>query len=84
FIGTSSNGMNGLVQVEVTVENRKMTAIKVTQQSETEGIGTVAFAPLIEQALEKQSANVDTIGGATITSEAFKEALQNALYKAGI
>lgn len=84
FVGTSNKGIGGAVQVQITVDGGKMTAIEVIKQSETEGIGTVAFEPLIEEALAKQSADIDAVAGATITSEAFKEALGLAMSKAGL
>ena len=84
FTGTSDNGMGGAVQVKITVQDGKMTDIQVTKQAETEAIGVPAFEPLIQQALATQSAQLDTISGATITSNAFMEALAKAMAKAGL
>lgn len=84
FTGTSENGMNGAIKLEITVEDGKMTAIEILEQKETENIGVPAFDTLIKQALETQSANVDTVSGATVTTEAFKEALKIAMEKAGL
>ncbi|MCD8369438.1 MAG: FAD-dependent oxidoreductase [Clostridiales bacterium] len=84
YTGTSDKGMGGAVQVQITVEDGKMTAIEVVKQNETPAIGTVAFDPLIEEALKAQSADIDAVSGATITSEAFKEALSKAMEKAGL
>jgi uncharacterized protein with FMN-binding domain len=56
----------------------------VLQQKETEGIGTAAFDPLIQQALNTQSSQLDAVSGATITSNAFMEALATAMKKAGL
>lgn len=61
-----------------------MTGIQVLKQNETEGIGTPVFEPLIEQALETQSCELDAFSGATVTSNAFMEALGNAMAKAGL
>ena len=84
FVGTSNNGFGGAVQVQITVADKKMTAIEVLKQTETEGIGGAAFDPLIERALAAQSADIDAVGGASVTSEAFKEALRLAMSKAGL
>ena len=61
-----------------------MTDIKVIKHAETPGIGPEAIAKLTEQALQKQSAELDTVSGATMTSTAFKEALATAMKKAGL
>ncbi len=84
YTGTSDNGMGGAVQVQISVEDGTMTAIDILKQSETENIGGVAFDELIKQALESQSAEIDGVTGATITSDAFKEALAKAMTKAGL
>ena len=84
FIGSSDNGIGGTVQVQIAVKDGKMTAIEVIKQNETEGIGTPVFEPLIEQALETQSCELDAFSGATVTSNAFMEALGNAMAKAGL
>lgn len=84
YTGTSDNGMGGAVQVQITVEGGKMTAIEILKQNETENIGGTAFDTLIEQALAGQSAEIDGVSGATITSQAFMEALAKAMAKAGL
>ena len=84
FTGASDKGMGGTVRVQITVKDGKMTDIKVIKHSETPGIGPEAIAKLTEQALQKQSADLDTISGATMTSTAFKEALATAMKKAGL
>ena len=84
FIGSSDNGIGGTIQLQITVKDGKMTAIDVIKQQETEGIGTPAFEPLIAQALETQSCELDALSGATVTSNAFMEALNKAMTKAGL
>ncbi|MBQ9433209.1 MAG: FAD-dependent oxidoreductase [Synergistaceae bacterium] len=84
YVGTSDNGMGGPVQVQISVNDKKITDIKILKQSETPGIGDVAFEPLIKSALEKQSPNLDAVSGATITTKAFCEALTKAMVKAGL
>jgi len=84
FTGSSDNGIGGPIQLEIAVKDGKMTAIQVVKQNETEGIGTPVYEPLIKQALETQSAQLDTVSGATVTCNAFMEALANAMTKAGL
>ncbi len=84
FAGQSSNGFGGKLQLEITVEDGKITSIEITNHSETKGIGSDAFDELIAEALEKQSADVDSVAGASVTSAAFTEALQKAMDAAGL
>ncbi len=84
FTGRSDNGMCGAIQVQITVEDGRMTAVEVLEQKETVGIGDVALEALVKDALEKQSADLDAIAGATITRDAFVEALVTAMEKAGL
>lgn len=84
FTGSSDNGIGGTIQLQIAVKDGKMTAIEVLKQSETEGIGTPVFEPMIAQALETQSCELDAFSGATVTSNAFMEALANAMAKAGL
>ncbi|MDL2318808.1 FAD-dependent oxidoreductase [Eubacteriales bacterium OttesenSCG-928-A19] len=84
FTGRSDNGMNGAVQVQITVDDGVMTAIEVIDHNETPEIGDVALEVLVVEAMEKQSAEVDTVTGATITTDAFAEALTKAMEKAGL
>ena len=80
----AAKGFHGDVKIAVTVDENAITAIEVLEQSETEGIGTPVYEPLIKQALETQSAQLDTVSGATVTCNAFMEALANAMTKAGL
>lgn len=84
FTGRSDNGMGGAIQVQITVDDGVMTAIEVLEHNETVGIGDVALDALVVDAMEKQSAEVDAISGATITRDAFAEALATAMEKAGL
>ncbi len=84
FTGASDKGMGGTIRLQITVNNGKVTDIKVIKHSETAGIGPQAMEKLTAQALQKQSAELDTVSGATMTSTAFKEALTTAMKKAGL
>ena len=73
------------VTVTVTVVNGSISSIDVTEQNESEGYWEKAVA-IIEKLLglgnDDAVSNVDTIGGATQSSTAIKEAVQNALKNA--
>jgi uncharacterized protein with FMN-binding domain len=81
YVGSSDNGMGGVVKVMVITFNDGIVNIKVVEHNETAGIGDVALEKLVAQAMERKSADVDMVTGATITSKAFIEALTNALNK---
>ena len=81
YKGSSDNGMGGAIRVEVITFGGQIVNIRVVEHNETAGIGDVALEKLVAQAMERKSAMVDQVSGATITSNAFIEALQNALDK---
>lgn len=77
-----SAGFGGPVTVTLTLEGDKITDAVVEGENETVGIGAAALAPLAEQLLAAQSAEIDGIAGATVTSSAAKEAAAAALAQA--
>ena len=78
----SSEGYGGLLTVRITIENGKLTDIKVISQNETEEYFKKALA-VIDEILRKGSVDVDSVSGATISSNAIKDAVAKALQKAG-
>ena len=80
----SAKGMEGDVVVKVTADAAKIYSIVVTEQNETQGIGTVACEQLPDSMVAANSYNVDGIAGATVTSDALKEAVKAALENAGL
>ena len=79
----ASRGMNGDVSVEITATPERIYQIRVTGQNETQGIGSLAVARLPGEIYETQSLRVDGVTGATLTSEAIKNAIREALVSAG-
>ncbi|MGL5089193.1 MAG: FMN-binding protein [Fusobacteriaceae bacterium] len=69
------------IKVAVTLEGDKILAIEVKENSDTPGIANPAIEKLTKTVLESQSSSVDTIAGATYTSEGFLEAVNNATGK---
>ena len=67
------------VQLDVEVSETEILSITVADSVETIGVGEAAFTYLFPEIVENQSIAVDTVGGATITSNAVLLAVRNAL-----
>ncbi|WP_217547119.1 FMN-binding protein [Streptomyces sp. GbtcB6] len=76
--GTTVNTDKGPVQVQVTFSADKISAVTMLQQPNHPQT-TAAVPVLISETLKAQSADIDTVSGATITSDAYKESLQAAI-----
>jgi len=61
----------------------KILSLNMVQHSETEGIYEKAYEMLSQEIVEKQSLNVDTVAGATYTSNALLEAAEDCVNQAG-
>ena len=83
FTGTAK-GMGGDVTVTLTLTDSKITGCTAEGADETQGIGTLALDQLPGQIAETGSSAVDGVTGATITSDAIKEAAAAALTAAGL
>lgn len=70
----SEAGMGGDVTMEMTFDAAAITAVKITGDKETPGIGDKAIEQLTAAIMQAQSAEVDSVAGATITSTAIKTA----------
>ena len=77
-------GIDGDVVVQVTADAEKIHSIKILQQNETPGIGSVAAEKLPGAIVDANSLLVDGISGATVTSNAIKTAVREALTKGGL
>jgi uncharacterized protein with FMN-binding domain len=77
----------GTTQVQVTIKAGKITDVKALQEPSNEPqsaqISSSAIPSLVQSALTKQSAAIDTVSGATYTSGSFAASLHSALNKAG-
>ncbi|MGW6404669.1 FMN-binding protein [Streptomyces sp. NPDC055134] len=73
----------GPVQVELTLNDAKITAARAVQapggDPRSQQINADAIPTLIEETLDAQSARIDTVSGATYTSEGYINSLQSAL-----
>ena len=77
-------GMDGDVVVEVTADQNKLYSVVVTKHLETPGIGTVAVDQIPSAMVEANSILVDAVTGATVTTDAIREGVRNALIAAGL
>lgn len=88
FQGASASTPFGEVQVEVTVDAGRITEVTPVHLTDrdrrSERISAEAAPLLREEVLAAQSAQVDTISGATYTSEGYLTSLQSAIDEAGL
>jgi len=86
--GTSADTRWGPVQVQLTVDGGSITDVAVieypTGNGKDQQINARALPILVEETLDAQSADIDMVSGATVTSEGYIESLQAALDAAGL
>ena len=82
FTGTAK-GM-GEVSVTLTLTDNVITDCTAKGDEETPGIGSVVIEQFPGEVVEGNTINLDSISGATITSNAFVEAAKAALTEAGL
>lgn len=76
-------GMFGSITVTLTVEGGKIAAVKQENELETTYVGVPAMEDvLIPAVIEQQTSDVDTVVGATMTSNGFRAAVQACLQQA--
>ena len=81
-VTASADGFGGAVTVSVTVEDGKITNVTAEGANETQGIGSKAIEELPAKIVEAQSAAIDTVAGATVTSKALLSAAEAAIAQA--
>lgn len=77
-----AEGFGGMVSVEISVDENSITDVKVSGDSETPNIGGAALDALAKAVLDAQSAEIDAVSGATVTSDAVKAAANSAISQA--
>jgi uncharacterized protein with FMN-binding domain len=86
YTGTPADTSYGPVQVKITVTAGKITDLTVLQVPDNGGyeqqIVTQALPILKSEALTAQNARIDTVSGATYTSQGYAQSLQSALDQA--
>jgi uncharacterized protein with FMN-binding domain len=77
----------GPVQVRITLDNGRLTDVTAitypTQNPRDQEINSYALPQLRNETLTAQSADIDTVSGATYTSDGYRQSLQSALDSAG-
>lgn len=86
YTGSAVNTRWGLVQVQITVANGRITASTAVQcpqnNSRDRQINAYAVPTLNQEAVTAQSDRIDTVSGATVTSDGYVQSLQSALDQA--
>jgi uncharacterized protein with FMN-binding domain len=76
----------GPVQVRLTMTGSRITGVDVIEYPDGNGrdaeINAYALPRLVQETLSAQSADIDMISGATVTSDGYLQSLQSALDKA--
>jgi uncharacterized protein with FMN-binding domain len=79
-----SEGYNGEIAVIVDTDTFSITDINVLKHDEDPIIGGGAITELKAAILETDSTDIDAVSGATLTSDGFIDAVEDALSKAKI
>ena len=86
--GDSASTRWGPVQVRLAVRNGTITDVSVVEYPSSNGkdkqINARALPTLVQETLDAQSAHIDMVSGATVTSEGYLQSLQGALDDAGL
>lgn len=87
FTGAVAQGPFGPVQAQLTVKAGKITNVSITAPKDnptSQYINSVVVPMLRKETLQAQSANINVISGATVTSEYYYQSLVTALKDAGL
>jgi uncharacterized protein with FMN-binding domain len=86
YTGEVADTRWGPVQVEITVQGGKITASRAVQYPQNNDrdvmINNFALPILDQEVVQQQSASIDTISGATVTSDGYLQSLQSAIDQA--
>jgi uncharacterized protein with FMN-binding domain len=83
YTGSVASTRWGDVQVSITVTDGKITDVAVpvypSENGKDQEINAYALPVLRQETLDAQSASIDTVSGATVTSNGYLQSLQSAL-----
>jgi uncharacterized protein with FMN-binding domain len=83
YTGSTASTRWGDVQVSITVTNGKITNVQVPVYPSGNGrdqeINAYALPILTQETVQAQNADIDTVSGATVTSDGYLQSLQSAL-----
>jgi hypothetical protein len=85
-LGQAVQDQYGTIQVRITTAGRQIRSVAFAQlagdEPVSDQINAYAGPLLLQRTLVAQSADIDTVSGATYTSDAYRQSLQSALDKA--
>lgn len=87
YTGKADSQIGGVDSVAVTVtlkDDGSLASVTVDQCNDTPGICELPCEQLPKQMVELNTINVDAVAGATMTSNAIKDAVKNALENGGV
>lgn len=88
YTGKAVETQYGVVQVRITVSGKKITNVAFAQLTAYDGrserINSDAAPILLQETLAAQSAKIDSVSGASYTSDGYVQSLQSALDQAGL
>jgi uncharacterized protein with FMN-binding domain len=83
FTGGAADTAYGPVQVQISVSGGKITSVQILQvpqeSSHDVRINSQAVPILNQEAVQAQSAQIDSVSGATYTSQGYTQSLQSAI-----
>jgi fumarate reductase flavoprotein subunit len=79
----SAQGIHGDIEVAVKFSSTAILEVKILKNAETAGLGDVALTTLAEQIVKGQTLAVDTVSGASVSSEALLAAVEECVKQAG-
>jgi len=86
FTGAAASTQWGTVQVQITVQNGKITKAQAIQypsdNPHDQQINAYAVPQLNSEVISKQSGSIDAVSGATVTSNGYIQSLQSAIDQA--
>jgi uncharacterized protein with FMN-binding domain len=87
IVGSVEQNRFGDVQVSVTFTGNQITSVQALQvpdrEREDQRINSVAVPILAQEVVAAQSAKIDTVSGATYTSESYADSVQSAIDQHG-
>ena len=86
YTGNAADTRWGVVQVQITVQNGKITKADAVQYPQNNGrdveINSYAVPQLNSEAVQAGNAQIDAVSGATVTSDGYIQSLQSAVDQA--
>ncbi len=80
----TAKGFHGPITLDVTFTESQLKAIDVVSEEETPDVGHSAIPVVASRIIKAQGLHIDCVTGATITSEAVKEAVRQAAIEANV